>query len=76
MDERGENASGAEARLESGGCCCRDPHADLPAELRPRPPAKDDGLRRVTCPGCGLEYWTNRKTDVCALCENAGPPKV
>jgi hypothetical protein len=23
----------------------------------------------VTCPGCQLVYWTNRKTDLCAECE-------
>ena len=66
-DDRGK----AEAVLKPGGCCCGDPFAGLPAEMRPKPGAKDDRLRQVTCPGCGLIYWSNRKTDVCVTCENA-----
>lgn len=34
-------------------------------------PKKSD-LRKVTCPGCGLVYWTNRATDLCMDCEKAG----
>jgi hypothetical protein len=30
------------------------------------------GLRKVKCPACGLEYWTNRKTDLCIECEKKG----
>jgi len=26
----------------------------------------------VTCPGCGLVYWTNRATDLCVECEKKG----
>jgi len=40
----------------------------LPPELRPRP-KKNSGLRKVTCPSCGLVYRTNRDADVCIDCE-------
>lgn len=30
------------------------------------------GLRKVTCPGCGLVFWTNRNTDLCIECEKKG----
>ena len=52
-----------------GGCACnRDPFADLPPELRPSSnPMR--GLRKTTCPVCGLAYWTNRDVDVCNACE-------
>jgi hypothetical protein len=49
--------------------CGQDPFVALPPELKPRPAAKKDGLRQVTCPGCGLIYWTNRTTDLCMDCE-------
>ena len=49
--------------------CMQGPFAILPPELRPRPASKKDDLRRVTCPGCGLVYSTNRKTDLCMECE-------
>jgi len=62
----------ADPEVKPGGCCCRDLHASLPTELRPKPASKNDGLRQVTCPGCGLIYWTNRKTDVCLTCKKAG----
>ena len=53
--------------------CVTDPFAPLPPELRPRPTGgKNTGLRKVTCPGCGLVYWTNRKTDLCVDCEKKG----
>ena len=52
--------------------CFKDPFADLPAELRPKPVEKLNGLRKVTCPGCELVYWTNRKTDMCIECEKKG----
>lgn len=53
----------------AGGCACnRDPFASLPPELRPRKDAMS-GLRKVVCPVCGLNYWTNRDTDVCSECE-------
>ncbi len=61
-----------EPKAKPGGCCCGDPFAGLPPELRPMAPARDDGLRHVTCPICGLAYRTNRKTDVCVTCEKAG----
>jgi len=52
--------------------CMRDPFADLPPELVPQPAPKKDSLRRVTCPGCGRVYQTNRKTDLCIDCEYKG----
>jgi ribosomal protein S27E len=52
--------------------CVQDPYADLPPELRPRPAQKTSSLRKVTCPGCGLVYWTNRKTELCVDCEKKG----
>ena len=61
---------------KSAGCACnRDPFASLPPEMRPR---KDvmSGLRKVVCPVCGLNYWTNRDTDVCSDCEKNQPAHV
>ncbi len=69
MNKPDEARPDAEADVRPGGCSCEDPYASLPAELRPKPAAKNDGLRRVTCPKCGLVYWTNRTTDVCVQCE-------
>jgi hypothetical protein len=55
-----------------GPCTCvRDGFAAVPPELRPQP-KKKSSLRKVTCPGCGLVYWTNRATDVCMECEKKG----
>jgi len=52
--------------------CVRDPFADLPPELRPQRKPRMGNLRQVTCPGCGLRYWTNRSTDLCIECEKKG----
>ena len=52
--------------------CVRDPFADLPPELRPQTKPRMGNLRQVTCPGCGLQYWTNRSTDLCMDCEKKG----
>jgi len=58
------------------GCACnRDPFAGLPPEMRPRKDSMS-GLRKVTCPVCGLNYWTNRDTDVCSDCEKKQPARV
>ena len=55
-----------------GPCSCvRDGFATLPPELRPRS-SKKSSLRKVTCPGCGLVYWTNRDSDLCMECEKKG----
>lgn len=56
----------------SGCACSQDPFAALPPELRPKSKPKIGGLRKVTCPGCGLVYWTNRATDLCVDCEKKG----
>jgi len=73
MDRPDETKPDAEADVSAGSCCCGDPYAGMPAELRPKPEAKNDGLRQVTCPRCGLVYLTNRKTDVCVRCEEEKP---
>jgi len=52
--------------------CVQDPFSELPAELRPRQRSWKGGLRKVTCPGCGMKYWTNRATDLCPNCEKKG----
>jgi hypothetical protein len=52
--------------------CVQDPFANLPSELRPKRVDEMGGLRKVTCPGCELTYWTNRKTDVCIEYEKKG----
>jgi hypothetical protein len=58
--------------------CMQDPFAALPPELIPRRAPKKSLLRRVTCPGCGRIYRTNRKTDLCMDCERKGvrPPEL
>jgi hypothetical protein len=43
-------------------CSCK-------AEARPGPRKTSSGLRKVTCPSCGLVYRTNRDTDICMSCE-------
>jgi len=55
--------------------CMRNPFAALPPEMHPRP-QKKSSLRKVTCPGCGRQYWTNRSTDVCFDCEKKGVSAV
>jgi hypothetical protein len=52
--------------------CMTDPFNNLPPELRPRPKDVMSGLRKVTCPACGLSFWTNRDTDLCIECEKKG----
>jgi len=49
----------------------RNPFAALAPEMQPKL-KKNSSLRKVTCPGCGREYWTNRSTDVCFDCEKKG----
>lgn len=51
--------------------CMTNPFAELPPEMR-SPPGKKSSLRQVVCPICGLEYWTNRRTEVCFDCEKRG----
>ncbi len=50
-------------------CPCQDPYAELPADLRPTTGDKMSGLRKVVCPRCEQEYWTNRDRDECIGCE-------
>jgi hypothetical protein len=51
--------------------CMRDGFESLPPELRPHAQMRSS-LRKVTCPGCGLLYSTNRGTDLCMACERRG----
>ena len=69
MNKPDEETTNVEVDIKWGGCGCGDPYASLPAELRPKPAAKADGLHQVTCPKCGLIYRTNRRTDGCVRCE-------
>jgi len=67
-----EKMQNRDERRAIGQCSCvKDGFADLPPELRPRE-RKPSSLRQVTCPGCGLVYWTNRATDLCMECERKG----
>jgi hypothetical protein len=69
-EEKISTSKSIHARNEHGQCSCvADPYADLPAELRPRPHPKIGGLRMTTCPNCGREFWSNRKTHICISCE-------
>ncbi len=53
------------------GCTCfSDPLTSLPPELFPKQKTWKSKFRKVTCPKCGLVYWTNRQTDLCNECEN------
>ncbi len=62
--KRSEDASG-----RSAGCtCATDGFGAVPPDLRPRP-KKKSSLRKVTCPGCGLVYRTNRSGELCMKCE-------
>lgn len=54
------------------GCCGGDPFTDLPPELRPKNKTWKSSFREVTCPGCGLEYWTNTEGDLCMDCKKKG----
>jgi len=55
---------------DKAGCnCVTDPFAELPPEARPPSKPRLGKLRPVTCPGCGLKYWTNRSTDLCKDCQ-------
>jgi small redox-active disulfide protein 2 len=57
-----------------GGCACsRDPFAGLPPDVRPRRQDAMSGLHKVVCPICGLNYWTNRDTNVCSDCDRKQP---
>ena len=72
-DQKNQPAEPEEPPKNVPTCTCfQDPYADLPVELRPKPVEKLDDLRKVTCPGCGLVYWTNRKPDLCIECEKKG----
>lgn len=57
---------------KSSCSCVKNPYTDLPPELRPKNRDWKTGLRQVTCPGCGLDYWTNAVSDLCIDCQKKG----
>jgi hypothetical protein len=61
-----EATVGADSARQCG--CTQDPFAGLPPESQPKPKPMAGDLRHVTCPDCGLLYWTNRATDLCMDC--------
>jgi hypothetical protein len=67
MADPGGVAAGGVVPIEACSCVT-DPFAAVPPELQPRP-QKRDSLRKVGCPGCGKEYFTNREKDLCISCE-------
>lgn len=69
-DRKSRQAPAPEETLKC--TCVQDPFLELPPELRPRPKNVMGSLRKVTCPGCGFVYWTNRETDLCLTCEKKG----
>ena len=72
-DQNGRDQDPEAAKRNSPLCTCvTDPFSGLPPELRQRPRNSMGGLRKVTCPGCGLVFWTNRNTDLCIDCEKKG----
>ena len=78
MKEDQEKAKSRQSRPGTAGTtpadctCIQDPYAALPPEMRPKPKSEMAGLRKVKCPGCGFQYWTNRNTDLCFECEKKG----
>jgi hypothetical protein len=67
-----EQTKAKEKTVVPGCSCISDPFADLPPEMRPQTRPTMGKLRQVTCPGCGLKYWTNRSTDLCKDCQKKG----
>lgn len=53
--------------------CVKDPYADLPPELWPKNKTWKTGFREVTCPGSGLDYWTNLVGALCMDCKKNPP---
>jgi hypothetical protein len=77
MDEPKDKPNAPEMETPEPGksqlcTCVKDQFADLPPDLRPRGKNSMGDLRKVTCPSCGLIYWTNRKIDLCMRCEKKG----
>ena len=64
------NKTSKRSKSDQAGCnWVTDPFTELPPEARPPAKGRMGKLRRVTCPGCGLDYWTNRPTDLCKDCQ-------
>jgi len=79
MDDHPKSDAGLEEDepnlLDPSCSCVQDPFNSLPPELRPKPKPIGGGLRQAICPGCGLKFWTNRKTDFCFDCEKTSGAK-
>jgi hypothetical protein len=72
VHDKGAIVAGDERESGAKPCTCLGSrYAAVPPELRPRSRKASD-LRKVTCPGCGLRYWTNRSADLCMDCERKG----
>jgi hypothetical protein len=68
-----QNTPKNQKELQPSNCSCeKDPYTDLPPELRPKNRTWKAGFREVTCPSCGLEYWTNCEGDLCMDCKKKG----
>lgn len=52
--------------------CGKELHLDPPPEAGARKAQGKSDLRQITCPACGMPYWTNRRTDLCIDCERSG----
>ncbi len=64
------NQESQELKDDTSDCACiADPFTSLPPEMLPKQKTWKSKFRKVTCPGCGLIYWTNRQTDLCNDCE-------
>ena len=58
-----------DAKSSSACRCVQDIFAALPPGERPHGKPPMGNLCHVTCPVCGLEYWTNRTANICRECE-------
>ena len=56
----------------SGCDCVQDPFASLPPDLHPKNKTWKSSFRKVTCPGCELEFWTNMNDNFCFGCRKKG----
>jgi hypothetical protein len=54
---------------ESRSCCSQNPYDALPPTLQPKNKTWKTRFLQVTCPDCGLDYWTDREIDHCNECQ-------
>jgi hypothetical protein len=70
MSDSRSNIPNIQKDPQSPTCdCVKDPFADLPPELQPKNKSWKTGFRQVSCPSCGLKYWTNIEGDLCMDCQ-------